>query len=296
MNLLEQVTKCQNYIMFTQLHQNKSKITSRSKTSQTGRISELEGEKLGQKPLCAVQISVCIALLWCWFWGTCQSQNWAQVGLLESPARLLSNPSGIFQFGVHLPLQKCILPRLLPVCPKRGSEVIFCMFFDLLGTQTLMKCLGHSWACIFHQKKSKNANHLWFGSPNRMGRAWRATRWVKKPVLGQNFQNWQNLLQISWNLDWRFFIKGNDEPRMPQTISRVLHPLFASLKLSLPLLSNSRFSLCTLSSGTSNDMFATSMKPHECMSFQGWVTLGFHFIIGWMIGWHNCCCTTALEK
>ena len=106
----------------------------------------------------------------------------------------------------------------------------------------------------------------------------------------------QKFLQISWNLDYRFFIKRNDEPRMPQPISRVLHPLFASLNLSLPLLSNFRFSLCTPSSGTSNDISSTSMKPHECMSFQGWVTLGFHFIIGWMTGWHNCWCTTALDE
>jgi len=63
MNTLKKVTKCQNYIMFTQLHQDKSKITSRSKTSQAGRISELEDEKLGQKPLCAMLISICAVLL-----------------------------------------------------------------------------------------------------------------------------------------------------------------------------------------------------------------------------------------
>jgi len=46
--------------MFTQLHQDKSKITSQRKTSQTGRISELEGGKLVKKALCATPISVCV--------------------------------------------------------------------------------------------------------------------------------------------------------------------------------------------------------------------------------------------
>ena len=50
MNLLEQVNKCQNYIMFNQLHQEKSKITSQIKTSQTGRIFELKDEKLAKNP------------------------------------------------------------------------------------------------------------------------------------------------------------------------------------------------------------------------------------------------------
>ena len=102
--------------------------------------------------------------------------------MLERFACLLSNPSGMFQFGLHLPLQKCILPRLLLVCPKRGSEVIFCMFFDLLGTQTLMKCLGSGWAGVFHHKKSKNANLSWFGPPNFKGSARHATCWGQKPV------------------------------------------------------------------------------------------------------------------
>ena len=182
MNLLEQVNKCQNYIMFNQLNQKKSKITSQIKSSQTGWISELEGEKLGQKPLCATLISVYVALLCCWFWGTCWSPNWAQVGLLEIPACLLSNPSVIFQFSVHLPLQKCILPRLLPVCPKRGSEVIFCMFFDLLGTQNLPKFLVQVPKFMISHDKSKTASHLSFVPSNPMHRARCAAHIEKKPV------------------------------------------------------------------------------------------------------------------
>ena len=155
--------------MFTQLHQDKSKITSQSKTSQIGRISKPEGEKLSQKPLCAAPISVCIMLLCYWFWGTFWSPNWAQVGLYESPTCLLSNPSGIFQFGIHLPLQKWILPRLLHVCQNKGSKVIFCMFFDLLGTQNLPKFLVQVPKFMISHDKSKTANHFWFRAPNPKG-------------------------------------------------------------------------------------------------------------------------------
>lgn len=176
------VTKCKNYIMFTQLYQDKSKITSRIKTSQTGRIFELEEEKLGPKPLCTALISICTVLLCYWFLGTCQSPNWAQAGFLESPTCLLSKTGEIFQFGVHFPHQKCILPRLLPVCPNRGSEVIFCMFFDVLGTQNLPKFLVQILKFMISQDKSKTARHFSFGLPNPMRHARCATHIEKKPV------------------------------------------------------------------------------------------------------------------
>ena len=51
------------YIMFTQLHQYKLKITSQRKTSQTSRISELDGEKLVKKPFCVTPIFVCVVQL-----------------------------------------------------------------------------------------------------------------------------------------------------------------------------------------------------------------------------------------
>ena len=117
------------------------------------------------------------------------------------------------------PLQKCILPRLLLVCPKRGSEVIFCMFFDLLGTQTLMKCFGSGWVGVFHHGKSKNANLSWFGPPNLQGSARRATRWAQKPVFYPKFQNWQNFPQTCWNLGWGSSIKYH-------ALSKRLRPKF----------------------------------------------------------------------
>ena len=157
MNPLEQVNKCQNYIMFIQLHQDRSKITSQRKTSQTGRISELEGEKLGKKSICVALISICAAVLCCLFWGTFWSENWAQVGFLESHACLLSKPSGIFQFGVHFPLQKWGLQTLLPVWPKRGRKGIFEVFLTLLEAQNLTKFLCHLWEFIFLHEESKNA-------------------------------------------------------------------------------------------------------------------------------------------
>ena len=46
MNPLEKLNMSQNYIIAIKLNQNRSIITSQSETSQTGRISELEGEKL----------------------------------------------------------------------------------------------------------------------------------------------------------------------------------------------------------------------------------------------------------
>lgn len=81
-------------------------------------------------PLCAV-------LLWGLFWGTFRCPKCAQVGLLEILACLLSNPTRIFEFGAHFPLQISILPRLLPMCQKRGREAIFRVF---LTSWRLISC------------------------------------------------------------------------------------------------------------------------------------------------------------
>ena len=80
-------------------------------------------------PLCAAPFSLCAVLLWGLFWGTCRYPKCSQVGLLESLSCLLSNSTVILEFCAHFPLQIFILLRLLPVCQKRGREVIFWCFW-----------------------------------------------------------------------------------------------------------------------------------------------------------------------
>ena len=178
MNPLEQVKMCQNYIIVIKLHHEKSRVASKSKTGSTGRISELEDENLTKNLYAPRAWALRVARLSAWFWGTSRHPNWAHDSSLEIPGCIISNPSGIFQFGVHFPLQKCILPRLLPVCPKRGSEVIFCMFFNLLGTQNLPKFLVQVPKFMICHEKSKTASHFSFLPPNPMRRARRAVHWA----------------------------------------------------------------------------------------------------------------------
>ena len=73
-------------------------------------------------------------------------------------------------------------PKTASCVSKKGQKVIVCMFFDLLGAQNLMKCLGSGWAGVFHHEKSKNADLLWIRPPHLQGSARRATRWGQKPV------------------------------------------------------------------------------------------------------------------
>jgi len=40
---------------------------------------------------------------------------------------------------------------------KKWQKVIFCMFFDPLGAQNLIKCLGSGLAGVICHEKSKNA-------------------------------------------------------------------------------------------------------------------------------------------
>ena len=87
-------------------------------------------------PLCAAPFSLCAALLWGLFWGTCRYPKCSQVSLLEILSYLLSNPTVIFEFGAHLPLQIFILPRLLPVCQKSGRKSFFACFLTFWRLKT----------------------------------------------------------------------------------------------------------------------------------------------------------------
>ena len=53
------------------------------------------------------------------FWRPSWCPNWACDSLLERYWILLSNPSGIFQFGLHFPCQKSNLPKLVKMSRMR---------------------------------------------------------------------------------------------------------------------------------------------------------------------------------
>ena len=171
----------------TKLHQDNSKITFTIKTGPTGRNLELEGEKLANFLYAPRAWALCVALLSACFWGTSRHQNKSHDSFLEIPACLLSNPSGISQFGAHFPLQNFILPQVLPAGAKGGRKVIFMVFLALLIIQNLMKCFSHFLACINYHEKSKNTNFSSSKCPNHKRTSWRATRWAEKPVLRPKF-------------------------------------------------------------------------------------------------------------
>ena len=164
------------------LHQYNSKITSTIKTGPTGRNSELEDEKLANFLYAPRAWALCVAHLSAYFWGTSRNQNQAHDILLESLVCLLSNPSGISQFGAYFPLQKFILLQVLPAGAKGGRKVIFMVFFAFLIIQNLMKCFSHFWECINFHEKSKNFKFSSRRCPNHKRTSGDATRWEEKPV------------------------------------------------------------------------------------------------------------------
>ena len=114
------------------------------------------GSKLAVFPLCAAPISLCVAPLWGLIWGTWRCQKCAQVGLLESMSCLISNPTGIFEFGAHLPLQISILSRLLFVCQKSGREAIFECFLTFRrpkSCQNFLPTSSHDFPCWIQKCK-----------------------------------------------------------------------------------------------------------------------------------------------
>jgi len=108
-----------------------------------------------------------------------------------------------------------------------------------------MKSLGNSWACINFHKKSRNAKFSSRGSPNYKRVPSGATRWAGKSVLKpKKIQNWQNFLQICWNLDGRSITKYHAQPKKPRPRFRAYHAFCVVLLLSLVLPSGFWSSLC----------------------------------------------------
>jgi hypothetical protein len=104
MNPLEQVNKCQNYIMFIKL------------------FGGLPGVQIG-----------------------CRIARWK--GILS----LLSNPTRIFQFGVHFPCQKSNLPRLVKMCQMRlpQGRVLLQSTFECLPQLQIELMIAHwKYICV----------------------------------------------------------------------------------------------------------------------------------------------------
>ena len=173
------------------------------KLVKTGRISELKSENEAKFLYAQCPKTQCITPLWAYFWGTSWIPNWAYDSLLEIPVCLLSNPSGIFQFGCHLLLQNCNLPRLVPAGAKSGRKAIFGVFLTFKTIQNLMKYLNHSRACIIYHNKPKNIKFSSRICSNHKRASSDATHRVEILVLQPKFQKWQKFLQICWNLEWR---------------------------------------------------------------------------------------------
>jgi len=166
----------------------------------------------GLLSICAAPKSICVAPLWRRFWGTFWSPNCAQVCLLEILDCLLSNPSGISAFGAHFPLQKFIIPGLLPVCQNRGREVIVWVFLTSWGLKTCLNFFSmhhQAWFFMINPKIQAICDlelPILSVAPvaRRTGR--------KTLCCAQKFVMWPKFPQIVWNLGWRFPMKCYARP------------------------------------------------------------------------------------
>ena len=79
------------------------------------------------------------------FWRPSRCRNWAQDSSLERSLSLLSNPTGIFQFGVDLTCQKSNLPRLVKKCQMRllQGRVLLQSTFECLPQPQIELMIAH---------------------------------------------------------------------------------------------------------------------------------------------------------
>ena len=95
----------------------------------TGNLSPMRRASYVCAPL-----ALCISIFLGDFWRPSRCRNWAWNSSLEISLSLLSNPTWIFQCGVHFPCQKSNLPRLVKMCQMRlpqGRVLLQSTFEDL---------------------------------------------------------------------------------------------------------------------------------------------------------------------
>ena len=154
-------------------------------------------------------------------------------------------------------------PKTASCVSKKWQKVIFCMFFDLLRAQNLMKCLGNCWASVIFHEKSKNAEFLRNELAHLQGSARRATRWGQKPVFGtKNSQ----LTKFSPN-----FLKfGLGVPnQVPCSVKEALAKIWSGSGLFR------RFSVLAYLLGSGDCNFDISLKPwHLCKMWRRFFFFG----------------------
>lgn len=155
---------------------------------------------------------------------------------MEISSCLVSGTSLIFSFRGHLPPQKWNLPRLLPVCPKSGREIIFLYGFLTfrwpIFAPNLLNLLGIDVLIMMNM-------NMQVISPKRVPVKIAAQSSV------ENFKisKWQNFTKTCPHLAQGSFISFFDELVRPQPRFLAFHAPFCFSRLSstLPLTSLSLY-------------------------------------------------------
>ena len=125
MNPLPWVKIFQNHIKSHEITSNYIKGftcgSKKVKPAKTRQKIELLSEKWAKIPNASHLKSLCIMPLWSQFWRPFQCPNWVQDSSLEISAYLLSNPSGISEFGFHFPSKNEFSQHYF-LCVLKGAE------------------------------------------------------------------------------------------------------------------------------------------------------------------------------
>ena len=197
MNLLEEINKCHEIIKLHKLHQGGWKITPKVKTSQICVLLSCRW-KSGKLPWCVAPQSSTRSAPLSQLLRHFPASKWGKSRLVGKVWMSTFQPKWNFSIWCPFAPPKLKSPKTASCVSKKWQKVIFCMFFDLLRAQNLMKCLGNCWASVICHEKSKNAEFLRNGLAHLQGSARRATRWGQKPVFWpKKFKKDQNCSKFS---------------------------------------------------------------------------------------------------
>ena len=192
-----------------------------------------------------------------------QVSKWGKSGLVGKVWMSTFQPKWNFWIWWPFAPPKLQSPKTASCVSKRWQKVIFCLFFDFLEAQNLVKFLGNGWESVTFHEKSRNAELSQNGVAQRKSRARRATHWWRKPVFGtKNSQ----LTKFSPN-----FLKfGLGVPnKVPCSVKEALAKIWSGSGLFL------RFSALLNLLGSGDCIFDISLKPwHLCKKWRRFFFLG----------------------
>ena len=128
--------------------------------------------------------------------GHFQVSKWGKSRIFGKVCESTFPPNWNFWIWLSFSPPKLQSPNTSFCVSKMWQKVIFCLFFDFLEAQNLVKFLGNGWASVNFHDKSRNSDFSQNG----------VAKLVEKTCFLPKNHKWPKMLNFFWNLCWSWVI------------------------------------------------------------------------------------------